>query len=156
MIRCRFIISEEGSMGGMRVLHVAFHDDWEGCERFGEYDVATRSTLYETAGFIHATTAAGVAGVLRDVYGDVSEPLLVAVLDEDALAEAGTAVEWEARPDAPGGAVPRIRGVVPMDRDTVVATLPLERHGGGWVGPDLSGLDVRGRAPGDVDAAEAG
>ncbi|VTR75995.1 DUF952 domain-containing protein [Cellulomonas hominis] len=131
-------------MGGMRVLHVAFHDDWEGCERFGEYDVATRRTLYETEGFIHATTSTGVAAVLRDVYGDVSEPLLLAVLDEDALAEAGAAVDWEPRP---GGAVPRTRGAVPMDRRTVVATLPLQRDAGGWAVPDLSGLAVRGSAP---------
>jgi uncharacterized protein (DUF952 family) len=142
-------------MGGMRVLHVAFHDDWEGCERFGEYDVATRSTLYETEGFIHATTSTGVTGVLRDVYGGVSEPVLLAVLDEDALAEAGAAVEWEPRPDAPGGAVPRIRGVVPMDRRTVVAALPVERDAGGWVVPDLDGLSVRASAPRRDDGDDA-
>lgn len=135
-------------MDGYRVLHVAFSDDWEACARFGEYDVATRSTLVETTGFVHATTRDGLPAVLRDVYGDTTEPLLLAVVDEDALGEAGTPVTWaHVRPGAP--ATPRIGGVLPMDDRTVVAALELARGVGGWSVPDLTGLRVRAAAPED-------
>jgi uncharacterized protein (DUF952 family) len=147
MIRCRFIDFEEGPMGTDRLLHVAFSDDWEACERFGEYDVATRSTLYDDAGFIHATTAAGLPRVLRDVYGDASEPLVLAVVDEAALAAQEIPVRWEAGAGPDGAAAPRIEGLLPMDAETVVAVLPLERRDDGWRAPGLDGLGVRESAP---------
>jgi hypothetical protein len=30
-------------MNGPRLVHVALADDWEGCRRFGEYDVSTQN-----------------------------------------------------------------------------------------------------------------
>ncbi|MFE7405154.1 DUF952 domain-containing protein [Isoptericola sp. NPDC057559] len=131
-------------MGGRRLLHVAFSDDWEACGRFGEYDVATRRTLFDDAGHIHATTAGGLPAVLRDVYGDATEALVLAVIDEDALADQGIPVRWE---PAAGGPAPRIGAVLPMDRATVVAVLEVGRGPDGWAAPDLSGLDVRETAP---------
>jgi len=133
-------------MGGERLLHVAFSDDWEACARFGEYDVATRSTLYDDAGFLHATTADGLPSVLRRVYGDATEALVLAVVDEDALAAQGIPVRWE-RAAGGGDATPRIEGTLPMDRATVVAVLPVGRGADGWVPPDLDGLAVRRSAP---------
>ncbi|MFI2105658.1 DUF952 domain-containing protein [Isoptericola sp. NPDC019693] len=132
-------------MAGRRLLHVAFSDDWEACGRFGEYDVATRRTLVDDAGHVHATTAAGLPAVLRDVYGDATEPLVLAVVDEGALDAQGIPVRWE--PDAAGTPSPRIGGALPMDRDTVVAVLEIGRGPDGWVAPDLAGLDVRETAP---------
>lgn len=133
-------------MGGRRVLHVAFSDDWEACQRFGEYDVATRNTLYETVGYIHATTRQGLATVLDDVYGDATEPLVLAVIDEEALADNGVPLAWEATvPGRP--ATPRIMGPLSMDDRTVVAVLPMPRDGDRWSAPDLSDLRVRDRAP---------
>lgn len=133
-------------MGGSRVLHVAFSDDWEACQRFGEYDVATRNTLYETLGYIHATTRQGVADVLADVYRDASEPLVLAVIDEEALADNGVPLVWEAT--APGRPVtPRIMGPLPMDDRTIVAVLQVPRDGDHWGVPDLSDLQVRDHAP---------
>ncbi|WP_166848152.1 DUF952 domain-containing protein [Isoptericola sp. BMS4] len=134
-------------MGTDRLLHVAFSDDWEACGRFGEYDVATRRTLYDDAGFVHATTAAGLPHVLRDAYGDASEPLVLAVVDEAALAARGIPVRWEPGAGADGAAAPRIEGLLPMDHETVVAVLPLERGDDGWQAPDLDGLGVRDEAP---------
>lgn len=68
-------------MVGHGVLHVAFSDDWEACERFGEYDVATRNTLYEVAGFVHATTLSALPSVLHGPYADASIPLVLAARD---------------------------------------------------------------------------
>ncbi|MFC7880038.1 DUF952 domain-containing protein [Isoptericola sp. NPDC057391] len=132
-------------MAGRRLLHVAFSDDWEACGRFGEYDVATRSTLVDDAGHVHATTASGLPAVLRDVYGDATEALVLVVVDEDALAAQGIPVRWE--PDAAGSPSPRIGGPLPMDRGTAIAVLEVERGPGGWVAPDLAGLDVRDAPP---------
>ncbi|MFD6179145.1 MULTISPECIES: DUF952 domain-containing protein [unclassified Isoptericola] len=131
-------------MAGRRLLHVAFSDDWEACARFGEYDVATRRTLFDDAGHIHATTAGGLPAVLHDVYGDATEALVLAVIDEDALAAQGIPVTWA---PAAGGPAPRIGALLPMDRETVVALLEVGRGPDGWVVPDLSGLDVRETAP---------
>jgi uncharacterized protein (DUF952 family) len=128
------------------VLHVAFSDDWEACERFGEYDVATRNTLYDTAGFIHATTLQGLPAVLRDVYGDASAPLVLVVIDEDALAEASVPLTWEStvRGRAPS---PRIGAPLPMDARTIAAVLEIRRDGDHWAVPDTTGLRVRDDAP---------
>ncbi|MFE4464175.1 DUF952 domain-containing protein [Oerskovia sp. NPDC056781] len=130
-------------MGGHRVLHVAFSDDWEACERFGEYDVATRNTLYEVEGFVHATTLAGLPSVLDGRYADASIPLVLAVIDEDSLADEGIEVAWEPQDGAPGGLAPRILGAFPMDGRTVAAVVELDRVDDRWVVPDLSGLSVR-------------
>ena len=135
-------------MSGQRLLHVAIADDWEACQRFGEYDVSTHATSLESAGFIHAATLPQLPAVLRDVYGDVALPLVLAVIDEEALASSGVEVSWESPATRPGGdLVPRIKGPVPMDADTVVAEIVLERHDGQWEVPDLAGLSVRVSAP---------
>ncbi|SKC80787.1 DUF952 domain-containing protein [Krasilnikoviella flava] len=132
-------------MTGRRLLHVAFSDDWEACGRFGEYDVATRRTLVDDAGHVHATTASGLPAVLRGAYDDATEALVLVVVDEDALAAQGIPVRWE--PDAAGTPSPRIGGALPMDRDTVVAVLEVGHGPEGWAAPDLAGLDVREAAP---------
>ncbi|MCP2265067.1 DUF952 domain-containing protein [Promicromonospora thailandica] len=134
-------------MAGERLLHVAFSDDWEACERFGEYDVATRSTLFDDTGYLHATTAEGLPAVLREVYGDASEPLVLAVIDEAALADQGITVRWEAGAGPDGSAAPRIEGTLQMDGVTVPAVLPVGRDAGGWVAPDLDAWHVRRTPP---------
>jgi uncharacterized protein (DUF952 family) len=139
-------------MAGERLLHVAFSDDWEACERFGEYDVATRSTLFDDTGYLHATTAEGLPTVLRDVYGDASEPLVLAVIDETALTAQGITVRWAAGAGPGGTAAPRIEGTLPMDHVTVPAVLPVRRDadGCGWAAPDLDGWNVRRTPPPDL------
>lgn len=134
-------------MAGERLVHVAFSDDWEACERFGEYDVATRSTLLDDTGFIHAATADTLQAVLDGVYGDASEPLVLAVIDEAALADQGIEVRWEPAAGPGGTAAPRIEGALQMDRVTVPAVLPLRRGPEGWVAPELDEWNVRRTAP---------
>ncbi|MDV6271253.1 DUF952 domain-containing protein [Rhodococcus globerulus] len=67
-------------------------------------------------------------------------PLVVTVIDEDALTSAGIDVEWE-------GHKPRIGGPLPMDNDTVVAELRFEREDGSWPVPDLTQYSIRRSAP---------
>jgi uncharacterized protein (DUF952 family) len=117
-------------MTGQRLVHVAIADDWEACKRFGEYEVSTRGISYD-AGFIRATKPDALPSVLDLVFGDLTLPLIVAVIDEDALTAAGIDVEWEA-------GKPRILRPLPMDEDTVVAELAVERFDGAWPIPDLT------------------
>ena len=69
-------------MTGQRLVHVAIADDWEACKRFGEYEVSTRGISYDEAGFIRATNPDALASVLDLVFGDLTLPLVVAVIDQ--------------------------------------------------------------------------
>ncbi|MFC9553979.1 DUF952 domain-containing protein [Rhodococcus sp. NPDC056960] len=132
-------------MGEQRIMHVALADDWEGCLRFGEYDVSTLATPFDDTGHIHATTRARLPGVLDRIYGHLTLPLLLVVLDERALTDAGIGVTWH--PTGSGERVPRILGPFPMEAPIVVMTIPLERQDNHWIAPDLSSLSVRNHAP---------
>ena len=71
-------------------------------------------------GFVHAATAAQVPGVAARYYADVTEPLVLLVLDVDALEAAGSPVRWEETPD---GVFPHVYGPVPVA--AVVAVRPV-------------------------------
>ncbi|OQM77950.1 DUF952 domain-containing protein [Rhodococcus sp. 66b] len=92
-------------MSGPRIVHVALADDWEGCRRFGEYDVATVATSFDDIGYIHASTRTHLPAVLERPYGQVKLPLLLIVLDEQSLAAAGIDTAG-----APTGAPSSLRG----------------------------------------------
>ncbi|MEE2527568.1 DUF952 domain-containing protein [Pseudarthrobacter sp. J75] len=132
-------------MGGQRLVHVSIEDDWEACARFGEYEVSTLHLTLDQVGYIHATTASKLQTVLDEIYGDIDLPLLLAVIDEDALADAGIDLKWEAssHPSGKFGEVPRIIGALPMEGGVITTVLPLEKDGGRWVAPDLGGYGVR-------------
>lgn len=132
-------------MSGQRLVHVSIEDDWEACARFGEYEVSTRQLTLDEAGYIHASTASQLQLVLDLVYADLDLPLLLAVIDEDALAEAGVEVRWETstHPSGRFGEVPRIMGVLPMEEPVIGGLIPLEKEDGRWVVPDLGGFNVR-------------
>lgn len=134
-----------------RIFHVVFADDWEGAQRFGEYEGSTRAKTFDEVGFIHAATAEQLEYVLTHVYGDVDLPLVVVVIDEDALREAGVDTRWEAIAESsstPGTQAPRITSTMPLDPDIVVAAIPLgDRDGGRWMVPDVSGVAVGGSTP---------
>lgn len=136
-------------MSTQRLLHVAIADDWEASERFGEHEVSTRRTTLEELGYLHAATAAQLGPVLEEVYGDLDLPLVLVVVDEDALSQTGVQIRWEvsAHPSGRFGTVPRIMGALPMEAPVVAAEIPLHRTGHHWDVPDLSGLRVRETAP---------
>ncbi|PJJ65525.1 DUF952 domain-containing protein [Compostimonas suwonensis] len=128
----------------MRILHVAIADDWEACRQFGEYSVSTRHKTFDDVGFIHASTARQLRGTVDRVFGDLGLPLVVAVIDLDALAADGIEVRWEASDDE---VFPHIYSPIPMDAPTVVAELHALRGPDGYVLPDVSAYDVVEEAP---------
>lgn len=113
-----------------RMLHVAIVDDWEASRPFGEYEVSTRAVPFVDAGFVRATTAAGLPAVLSNVYDSLHLPLLLIVLDVDELRAAGIEVDE-------GADAPRILAPLPTVGPAIVAELPLERDASGaWQIPD--------------------
>ncbi|WGW10476.1 DUF952 domain-containing protein [Saxibacter everestensis] len=136
----------------MRVLHLAIADDWEAAVPFGEYQVSTRNTSVDDAGFLHASTASQLPKIARYLYADVTVPLVVLVIDLPSVEAAGIEVRWEPadlaadQPDAER--FPRIYAALPTDDDTVVAVLPASFSGRTFVMPDLDGLDVVETPPG--------
>ncbi|MEZ0110899.1 uncharacterized protein (DUF952 family) [Catenulispora sp. EB89] len=68
----------------MTIYHIAFRTDWADAVAAGEYHVSTRGKTVEEQGFIHASTAAQVAGVANAFYAD-AEDLLVLVIDPEKL-----------------------------------------------------------------------
>lgn len=128
------------------IFHVALADDWEGAQRFGEYEGSTRAMTLDQVGFVHAATAGDLEYVLATVYGDLRLPLVVVVVDQDALPAAGVSIRWDERSPSPPGAgtrVPRILGAIPLDPDIVLDVLPIEKVGGEWIVPDISAYTLR-------------
>lgn len=105
---------------GMEIHHIAIQDDWEMSRGFGEYVVSTRGTHLDDAGFIHATTADRVDGVIASRYGDLALPLVDLTIDVEALADQGVAVEWI-------DGAPRILGALPMTEDVVLRERAVSR-----------------------------
>lgn len=128
------------------IFHIALADDWEGAQRFGEYEGSTRATTLDQVGFIHAATAADLDYVLSTVYEDLRLPLVVVVVDQDALLAAGVSIRWDERNPSPPGAdtrVHRILGAIPLDPDIVLDVLPIEEVDEKWVVPDVSAYTLR-------------
>lgn len=127
----------------MRILHLADRSHWAAARTEGDYRQSTRGTTLEQAGFLHASTAAQLAGVIDHFYADVDlADYLVLVVDIDACAAAGSPVRWDPVGDA---AFPHIYGPLPLG--AVVAELVVARDTGGHpVLPDLTGLDVVARS----------
>lgn len=135
-------------MGGHRLVHVSIVDDWEACGRFGEYEVSTRQVTVDETGYVHAATASQLEAVLDEIYADLGLPLVLVVIDEDALLDAGIEIRWEhsSHPSGRFGAVPRLMGILPMEEPVIVSLLPLQKDAGRWMAPDLTGLNIRPNA----------
>ncbi len=76
----------------MTIFHIAHAADWDAALTAGEYRVSTRGLGLDEVGFIHASTAAQVAGVAARFYRDDAETLVVLVLDESLI---DVPVRWE-------------------------------------------------------------
>jgi len=88
-------------MGGMSLQHIALESDWQAAQGPGTYPISTRGQRISDVGFMHCSgSAEQLDGVLRRFYSDVTEPLLVLTLDEQALTEHGLVVRFE--PPVPG------------------------------------------------------
>ncbi|MHC5794964.1 DUF952 domain-containing protein [Lacisediminihabitans sp. FW035] len=94
----------------MSLLHIAHAEDWRSAISGGEYRVSTRGASLDEVGFIHASTSAQVAGVAGFAYAGDQEPLVVLVIDDAAVRDAGIAVRYQ---DAGNGTLyPHIFGAV--------------------------------------------
>jgi uncharacterized protein (DUF952 family) len=116
-----------------RLYHCSLAADWEAAKAAGTYTVSTRGRTLEQEGFLHASYAGQVDGVLRRFYADVTEPMVLLVIDPERL---GRPVV----PESPPGVAekfPHIYG--PLDPAAVVAVRPLRRGPDGWAAAPVDG-----------------
>ncbi len=100
------------------IYHCGLRSDWEAAVTAGEYTISTRGRTLEQEGFLHASYADQVDGVLRRFYADVTEPMVLLVIDPDRLT---VPVVPESPPGAPSDAgekFPHIYG--PLDPAAVI------------------------------------
>ena len=110
------------------IYHLAFADDWRDAEERGDYRISTRGATLDEVGFLHAGHGHQVAGVAERYYADVTEELVLLVIDPDRL---GVPLVEEV---PPGGdeAFPHVYGPLPVS--AVVAVRPVGRTAdGGFV-----------------------
>ena len=103
----------------MRIFHLATVADWDAAQVSGRYTTSTRGRTLAEEGFIHASRGDQWQAVRQRWYADVTEPLVLLVVDTDLLS---APVVDEV---VPGGVVfPHVYG--PIEVDAVVTTIPLE------------------------------
>jgi uncharacterized protein (DUF952 family) len=107
------------------IHHLALAADWAAAQEAGEYRVSTRGATVDEVGFVHAAHAHQVAGVAERYYSDVTDDLVLLVIDPDRL---GVPVVEEV---PPGGteAFPHVYG--PVRVDAVVEVRAVGRTAGG-------------------------
>lgn len=105
----------------MLIYHVALLREWEAAQRTGTYTTSTLGVSLEEEGFIHASREEQWAGVRERFYADVSEPLVLLVVDTALL---GSPVVEEV-PDGADEAFPHVYG--PLETSAVVEVRTLER-----------------------------
>jgi uncharacterized protein (DUF952 family) len=89
------------------IHHIALATDWEAAVAAGAYRVSTLGHDVDEVGFIHTSRADQVQATAAAFYADEPGPLVVLVMDEDALRAAGLEVRHE---DAgTGDLFPRLR-----------------------------------------------
>jgi uncharacterized protein (DUF952 family) len=117
------------------IYHCSLVADWTAARAAGEYTVSTRGRSLAQEGFLHASYAGQVAGVLARFYADVTEPMVLLVIDPDRLTVPVV-------PESPPGAsaddaekFPHIYG--PLAVDAVVDVRPLRRGDSGWISPSF-------------------
>jgi len=108
-------------MSGL-IYHCSLLADWEAALAAGEYTVSSRSRTLEQEGFIHACYADQVDGVRQRFYADVTEPMVLLVIDPDRLS---SPVVPESPPEVQEK-FPHIYGK--LDLAAVVAVEPLPGH----------------------------
>ena len=114
-------------MAAEPIYHCATADDWATAQRAGDYRISTRGRTLEDEGFLHASYADQVQGVLDRFYSDASGPLFLLVIDPDRL---GVPVVAESPGPGVSELFPHIYGPLPVA--AVVDVVPLEHRADGW------------------------
>lgn len=103
-----------------RIFHIATAADWTAALASGGYTTSTMGRSLVEEGFIHASRADQWQGVRSRYYADVTEPLVLLVIDTDRLT---SPVVEEAAGDS-GETFPHVYG--PINPSAVVQTIPLD------------------------------
>ncbi|WP_213815154.1 DUF952 domain-containing protein [Glaciihabitans sp. dw_435] len=110
----------------MIILHIARAADWAEAVAAGEYRVSSREATLAQEGFIHASTRHQVAATARRVWTGSSTPLVMLVMDDTQVRDAGTDVLYERAkngqeyPHIYGPILPAfVREVVPVTLDQI-------------------------------------
>jgi uncharacterized protein (DUF952 family) len=108
------------------LYHCALVSDWTAALAAGEYAISSRGRTQAAEGFVHASYAGQIAGVLQRFYRDVTEPMCLLTIDPELL---GVPVVAE---NLTGGRelFPHIYGPVPVAAVTAVIELVRDDLGG--------------------------
>ena len=104
----------------MRLFHIATSADWEAARGSGRYTTSTYGVTLAEEGFIHASRADQWQGVRERFYAEVTEPLVLLVIDPDLL-------DVPVVDESPAGTdetFPHLYGA--LDPAAVVQVLPLD------------------------------
>lgn len=103
-----------------RIFHVATAADWEAARLTGGYTTSTLGRTLAEEGFIHASRAEQWLAVRQRWYAEVTEPLVLLVIDTDRL---GVPVVEEEVPGT-GETFPHVYG--PIVPAAVLRVVPME------------------------------
>ena len=117
--------------GPSRIFHIAFESDWSAAQVEGSYRVSTRGLTLGEVGFIHAGFEHQVSTIGTAFYADVTDPVVVLVVDTERL-DVPVVVE---SPKGSEEAFPHIYGALPIH--AVVEVLPASITDGVFVVEDL-------------------
>ncbi len=104
----------------MRIFHLALASDWRAASAAGRYTTSTRGRTLAQEGFIHASRGDQWQGVRERFYADVTEPLVLLVIDTDRLT--APVLEEAVRPG--GETFPHVYGAI--ETSAVVEALSLD------------------------------
>jgi len=79
----------------VQIFHVTSADSWAAAVPTGQFEWSTAGKTLAQVGFIHASTAEQVGPTAKRVYGTSADDLVVLVLDEQVIKDAGTDVVFE-------------------------------------------------------------
>lgn len=112
----------------MDMRHLALAADWEAAVAEGSYRVSTRGVSLDEQGFIHCSFPEHVADVAARFYADVTEPLVVLVIDGEEVEAGGVAVLVD---EVDGVGYPHVYG--PLYPECVTEVLPARMDNGALV-----------------------
>ena len=112
------------------IYHCSLVADWQAAQAVGEYTISSRGRELEQEGFVHASYAGQIAGVLQRFYADVTEPMRLLAIDPDKLGVPVIAENLTGGPEL----FPHIYGGIPISSVVGVAALFRDDRAG-WHSP---------------------